>query len=66
MLTRRTSSSDCWTSTRRMNERFRNFPVTLAEGSHPFPSRTRQLSPPAPMVLHWQRCGRVGRRRIKI
>jgi hypothetical protein len=41
------------------------FPVTLAEGSHPFPSRTRKLSPPAPMVLRWQRRGRVGRRRIK-
>ena len=27
------------------------FPVVIAEGKHPFPSRTRQLSPPAPMVL---------------
>ena len=26
-------------------------PVTMAEGSHPFPFRTRPLSPPAPMVL---------------
>ena len=25
--------------------------VPLAVGSHPFPSRTRQLSPPAPMVV---------------
>ncbi len=25
----------------------------MAEGPHPFPSRTRQLSPPAPMVLHF-------------
>jgi len=25
--------------------------VTMAEGSHPFPFRTRPLSPPAPMVL---------------
>jgi hypothetical protein len=25
--------------------------VTTAEGPHPFPSRTRPLSPPAPMVL---------------
>ena len=40
--------------------------MTLAEGLHPFPSRTRKLSPPAPMVLRWQRRGRVGRRRIKI
>jgi hypothetical protein len=28
-----------------------NFLVTLAEGQHRFPSRTRRLSPPAPMVL---------------
>jgi hypothetical protein len=27
------------------------FPVTRAEGQHPFPFRIRQLSPPAPMVL---------------
>jgi hypothetical protein len=26
--------------------------VTMAAGPHPFPSRTRSLSPPAPMVLH--------------
>ena len=41
-----------------------SFSVTIAVGSHPFPSRTRQLSPPAPMVLRWKRLGRVGRRRI--
>ena len=29
-----------------------SFLVTLAEGVHPFPSRTRKLSPPAAMVLH--------------
>ena len=34
--------------------------VTMAEGSHPFPFRTRKLSPPAPMVL--PSGGRVGRR----
>jgi hypothetical protein len=39
--------------------------VILAKGSHPFPSRTRKLSPSAPMVLHAQVCGRVGRRPIK-
>ena len=38
-----------------------DFWVTLARGSHPFPSRTRQLSPSAPMVLHARVCGRVGR-----
>ena len=26
--------------------------VAMAAGPHPFPSRTRSLSPPAPMVLH--------------
>src|SRR5215203_2041735 len=37
------------------------FLVTLAVGKHPFPFRTRQLSPPAPMVLTCLRVGRVGR-----
>jgi hypothetical protein len=36
----------------------------MAEGSHPFPYRTRKLSPPAPMVLGRRLPGRVGRRRI--
>ena len=40
------------------------FPVAIAAVSHPFPSRTRQLSPPAPMVLGGRPPGRVGRRRI--
>jgi len=31
--------------------------VAIAEGKHPFPFRTRQLSPPAPMVLHGSRAG---------
>jgi transposase len=34
--------------------------VTMAQGSHPFPSRTRKLSPAAPMVLPLDG-GRVGR-----
>ncbi len=42
------------------------FPAILPEGPHPFPSRTRQLSPPGPMVLAASAAGRVGRRRIKI
>jgi hypothetical protein len=33
------------------------FPVAMAEGKHPFPSRTRPLSPPAPMVLHGRHVG---------
>src|SRR6476660_2975185 len=37
--------------------------VVLAEGERPVPSRTRKLSPPAPMVLHSTGCGRVGHRR---
>ena len=40
------------------------YPVTIAVGKHLFPSRTQQLSPPAPMVLPWQRGGRVGRCRV--
>ena len=32
----------------------------MAEGPHPFPSRTRSLSPPAPMVLFTRVNGRVG------
>ncbi len=36
----------------------------MAAGSHPFPFRTRKLSPPAPMVLGGRPPGRVGRRRI--
>ena len=39
------------------------FPVAIAEGPHPFPFRTRKLSPPAPMVLQPRCCGRVGRGR---
>ena len=38
--------------------------VAIAVGSHPFPFRTRKLSPPAPMVLGERSPGRVGRRRI--
>jgi hypothetical protein len=35
--------------------------VTIAERPHPFPSRTRKLSSPAPMVLRGRPLGRVGR-----
>ena len=41
-----------------------NIPVAMSEGSHPFPSRTRKLSPPEPMVLRGKPRGRVGRCRI--
>ena len=36
----------------------------MAAGSHPFPSRTRQLSPPAPMIVGPQGPSKVGRRQI--
>ena len=39
--------------------------VAIAEGFHTYPSRTRPLSPPAPMVLGPQGPGRVGRRQAK-
>ena len=39
----------------------KSFLVTMARGNHPFPSRTRQLSPSAPMVLVGRPAGRVGR-----
>ena len=37
------------------------FLVATPERSHPFPSRTRKLSSPGPMVLQGQLCGSVGR-----
>src|SRR4030065_14008 len=40
--------------------------VAMAERKHPFPSRTRKLSSPAPMVLRGYPRGRVGRRRINL
>ncbi len=40
-----------------------DFPVAIATGSHPFPSRTRKLRLSAPMVLGGRPPGRVGRRR---
>ena len=42
------------------------FPVLLAEGTHPFPFRIRKLSPPASMVLAGQLAGRVDQCRVKI
>jgi hypothetical protein len=38
-----------------------NLSVILPRGLHPFPSRTRKLSPAGPIVLHAKVCGRVGR-----
>src|SRR5215469_1424291 len=41
------------------------FWVAVAKGIHPFPSRTRKLSPSAPIVLHARVCGRLGSRPVK-
>ncbi len=38
--------------------------MSIAQGQHPFPSRTRKLSPVAPMVLPGRLGGRVGPCRI--
>ena len=43
--------------------KFAKFLGGQAEGSHPFPSRTRKLSPPAPTILTGQLVGKIGRRR---
>src|ERR1700684_3796077 len=40
------------------------FLAPMAAGSHPFPSRTRQLSPPAPMIVGPQGPSKVGRCQI--
>src|SRR3546814_9943938 len=40
------------------------FSVVIATEIHPFPFRTRKLSPFAPMVLGGRPPGRVGRRRF--
>ena len=42
---------------RKMDKDFR---WRCAQGTHPFPSRTRWLRPKRPMVLYWRRYGRVG------
>ena len=38
-----------------------NFLATREEEVHPVPFRTRQLSPPSPMILQYLDCGKVGR-----
>ena len=40
------------------------FPVAIPEGPHPFPYRTRKLSPPRPMLLLPRGSGKVGRCRV--
>ena len=44
--------------------RGRMFPVVLPEGPHPFPYRTRKLSPPRPMILLPRGSGKVGHCRV--
>ena len=50
-------------SSRCRNVQTQKIPVTLAERPHPFPSRTRKLSSPAPKILRGQPFGKIGRRR---
>ena len=38
--------------------------VIMPEGYHPFPSRTRKLRPPGPMILGAQAPGKVGHRQV--
>ena len=38
--------------------------VIMPEGFHPFPSRTRKLRPPGPMILGAQAPGKVGHRQV--
>ena len=44
----------------------KNILVVIAQVSHPFPFRTRKLSPAAPMVLCGRLHGRVGHRQVFI
>src|SRR5689334_17439778 len=40
------------------------FPVAIPAGPHPFPSRTRKVRPPRPMLLLPGGSGKVGRGRV--
>lgn len=42
-----------------------NFLATIEEEVHPVPFRTRQLSPPSPMILRYLDRGKVGRCQIQ-
>ena len=39
--------------------------MLIAARVHPFPSRTRKLSSPAPKILDWRRSGKIGFRQHK-
>ena len=39
--------------------------VLIAVRVHPFPSRTRKLSSPAPKILVWRRTGKIGNANTK-
>ena len=39
--------------------------VLIAARVHPFPSRTRKLSSPAPKILAWRRAGKIGNANTK-
>ena len=36
-------------------------PVAIEQGTHPFPSRTRKLSPASPKILGGRLPGKIGR-----
>jgi hypothetical protein len=59
-LVRRLRPSKCW---KLCLHSFQSS-VVEAVGKHPFPFRTRKLSPPAPMVVRSNTLARVGRRRF--
>ena len=40
--------------------------VLIAVRVHPFPSRTRQLSSPAPKILGWRRPGKIGNANTRV
>ena len=50
---RHASDSEIGRGGARGTARLQRIPVAMPEGPHPFPYRTRKLSPPGPMVLRW-------------
>ena len=42
-------------------DRWKKQLVSLTQRVHPFPFRTRKLSSAVPTILHWRRCGKIGR-----
>ena len=57
-------ASHCSTLSTHQIKTYSMFPVALPEGPHPFPSRTRKLSPPRSMILLPRGSGKVERCRV--